>query len=145
MAQPGWPAYLLLAIALLAIVGGVFASRRGSEKAAFMATAIAIAATVGSLFASLFPGRHRLEHRRRLQPHHRRQRVGRLRPHRDDDRRRRFFPLVLLYQGYTYIRVPRRTGIRWIHTTLCSRPKPRPEVPAGVRDRAAPRRALRSG
>ena len=48
IAQPGWPAYLLLAVALLAIVGGFIASRRGSEKAAFVATAIAIAATVGS-------------------------------------------------------------------------------------------------
>ena len=109
-AQPGWPAYLLLAVALLGIAGCLFASRRGSEKAAFMATAIAIAATVGSLFASLFPdvlisstdGDYSLT----------------IAGSASGDYALTvmtiaaavFFPIVLLYQGYTYVVLRRRVA-----------------------------------
>ena len=110
MAQPGWPSYVLFAVAMLAIVAGLVTARRGGEKGAFAATAIAIAATVGSLFASLFPnvlvsstkaeysltvaGSASGEYALTVMTI-----VAAV-----------FFPLVLLYQGYTYVVLRRRVG-----------------------------------
>lgn len=110
MAQPGWPSYVLFAVALLAIVTGLVTARRGGEKGAFVATAIAVAATVGSLFASLFPdvlvsstkaeysltvvGSASGEYALTVMTI-----VAAI-----------FFPLVLLYQGYTYVVFRRRVG-----------------------------------
>ena len=85
-------AYLLLAVALLAILGAFLASRRDAEKPAFIATAIAIAATVGSLFASLFPNVIVSSTSSATQPHRRGRRVGRLRAHGHDGRRRHLLP-----------------------------------------------------
>ena len=110
IAQPGWLAYLLLAVALLALVAGLWVSRRGTGKSAFAATAIAIAATVGSLFASLFPavivsstssdysltvaGSASSDYALTVMT------VAAA----------VLFPLVLLYQAYTYIVLRRRIG-----------------------------------
>ena len=130
MAQPGWPAYLLLAVALIAIVGAFLAARRGAEKAAFAATAIAIAATVGSLFASLFPdvivsstssansltiaGAASGEYALTVMTV-----VAAI-----------FFPIVLLYQGYTYIVLRRRIGGTPAPASAAQEPQPvAPERP----------------
>ncbi|MEL7974822.1 cytochrome d ubiquinol oxidase subunit II [Isoptericola sp. F-RaC21] len=110
VARPGWPSYVLLAIALLGIVAALWAARRGGEKRAFVATATAIAATVGSLFASLFPdvlvssteaaysltvsGSASSEYALTVMTI-----VAAV-----------FFPVVLLYQGYTYVVLRRRVG-----------------------------------
>ena len=110
MAQPGWPSYVLLAVALLAIVAALWTARRGGEKAAFVATAIAIAATVGSLFASLFPNVIVSSTEGRVQPHRRRQRVGDYALTVMTIAAAVFFPIVLLYQGYTYVVLRRRVG-----------------------------------
>jgi cytochrome d ubiquinol oxidase subunit II len=109
-AQPGWLSYVLFAVALLAIVAALWSSRRGTEKGAFVATAIAIAATVGSLFASLFPhvivsstkadysltvaGSSSSEYALTVMTI-----VAAV-----------LFPIVLLYQGYTYVVLRRRVG-----------------------------------
>ncbi|KRA25768.1 cytochrome C oxidase assembly protein [Microbacterium sp. Root61] len=110
IAQPGWLSYLLLAVALLAVAASLYAARRGSEKGAFVATAVAIAATVGSLFASLFPdvlvsstssansltvaGSASSVYALTVMSV-----VAAV-----------FFPVVLLYQGYTYVVLRRRVG-----------------------------------
>jgi cytochrome d ubiquinol oxidase subunit II len=110
MAQPGWPAYLLLAVAPLAILGGLFAARRGAEKAAFAATAIAIAATVGSLFASLFPdvivSSTKADYSLTIAG----SASGEYALTVMTIAAAVFFPIVLLYQGYTYIVLRRRIG-----------------------------------
>ena len=123
-AQPGWPAYVLFAVALLAIVAALWSSRRGTEKAAFVATALAIAATVGSLFASLFPnvivsstksdysltiagaasGDYALTVMTIIAAI--------------------FFPLVLLYQGYTYVVLRRRIGGAPVAGSAVREPQP---------------------
>ena len=124
MAQPGWPAYLLLAVALIAILGAFLAGRGGAEKAAFTATAIAIAAAVGSLFASLFPrvivsstssdysltvaGAASSDYALTVMTV-----VAAV-----------FFPIVLLYQGYTYLVLRRRIGGRAAAASAGREPQP---------------------
>ena len=110
ISSPGWPTYALLAVALLAIVAALWSARRGGEKRAFVATAVAMAATVGSLFASLYPdvlvssteaaysltvtGSASGEYALTVMTI-----VAAV-----------FFPVVLLYQGYTYVVLRRRVG-----------------------------------
>ena len=109
-AQPGWPAYVLFAVALLAIVAALWSSRRGTEKAAFVATALAIAATVGSLFASLFPNvivsstkaDYSLTVASSASSEYALTVITIVAAV--------FFPIVLLYQGYTYVVLRRRVG-----------------------------------
>ncbi len=128
IARPAWPAYLLLVVALLGIGGAFLASGRGREKVAFTATAIAIATTVGALFASLFPdvlvsstaransltivgsasGAYALTVMTVVAAI--------------------FFPIVLLYQGYTYVVLRRRVGGAPVRDADVG--GPRPAVPA---------------
>ncbi|GAA1984163.1 cytochrome d ubiquinol oxidase subunit II [Microbacterium pumilum] len=127
MAQPSWPSYLLLAIALVAVVASLYATRRSGEKVAFAATAIAMAATVGSIFASLFPdvlvsstsGAYSLTIAATASGQYALTVMTIVAAI--------FFPLVLLYQGYTYIVFRRRIGGA---TPRAAAPEPRPEVPA---------------
>jgi len=110
IAQPGWLSYVLLAVALLAIVAGLWSARRGVEKRAFIATAIAMAATVGSLFASLYPDvlvsstdpRYSLTVAGSASGEYALTVMTIVAVV--------VFPLVLLYQGYTYIVLRRRVG-----------------------------------
>jgi cytochrome d ubiquinol oxidase subunit II len=53
--QNGIGAYVLLGLAVLALVAAGVCLLRGREAPAFTATAVGIAATVGSLFAGLYP------------------------------------------------------------------------------------------
>lgn len=124
MAHPGWPAYLLLTVAVIAIGGTFVASRRDSEKPAFVATAIAMAATVGSVFASLFPdvivsstssadsltiaGTASSEYALTVMTV-----VAAI-----------FFPIVLIYQGYTYIVLRRRINGPPAPTSATDTPRP---------------------
>lgn len=109
MAQPGWPSYVLLAAALLAIVAALSVARR-SEKGTFTSTAIAIAATVGSLFASLFPdvlvsstaAEYSLTVAASASSEYALTVMTIVAAV--------FFPLVLIYQGYTYIVFRKRVG-----------------------------------
>ncbi|GAA1952666.1 cytochrome d ubiquinol oxidase subunit II [Microbacterium deminutum] len=128
MARPGWLSYVMLALALIAIAVGLWLSRRGAEKGAFVATAVAIAATVGSLFASLFPdvlvsstsadysltvaGSASSEYALTVMTI-----VAAI-----------FFPVVLLYQGYTYVVLRRRVG--GTATPAARVGEPHPVVPA---------------
>ncbi len=55
-------------LAAVALVGALVANRLGREGWAFIGTAVTIALAVVALFARALPGRHALEHGRRLQP-----------------------------------------------------------------------------
>ena len=102
IADPGVGSYLLLALALLGVVGALVSSRREADGRAFTASAVAMAATVGSLFVSLYPqvlvsstsaansltvaGSASGDYALKVMTV-----VAAV-----------FFPLVLIYQGYTY-------------------------------------------
>ena len=95
--------YVLLALAPLGVLGALVGLRQGSDGRAFTATAIAMATTVASLFASLYPdvlvsstaaantitvaGAASGDYALKVMTI-----VAAV-----------FFPLVLLYQGYTYV------------------------------------------
>lgn len=102
IADPGVGSYLLLALALVAVVAALVGLRRDADGRAFTASAVAMAATVGSLFVSLYPqvlvsstsaansltvaGSASGDYALKVMTV-----VAAV-----------FFPLVLIYQGYTY-------------------------------------------
>ena len=110
IAQPGWLSYALLVIALLAILAALWSARRGGEKGAFVATAIAIAATVGSLFASLYPNVIVSSTKAEYSLTVAGSASGEYALTVMTVAAAVLFPIVLLYQGYTYVVLRRRIG-----------------------------------
>ncbi len=128
VAGPGWPAYLLLSAALISLVAAPFASRRGHDKGAFIASAIAMAGTVGSLFASLYPNVIVSSTQREYSLTVAETASSPYALSVMTVAAAIFFPLVLLYQGYTY-RVLRKR-VSGGSTQGSSTETPRPATPA---------------
>jgi cytochrome d ubiquinol oxidase subunit II len=102
-AEPGVAAYVLLAVALTGVIAAPVLLRQERDGRAFAASAVAIAATVGSLFTSLYPqvlvsstnAAYSLTVTNSASGHYALKVMTIV--------ALVFFPLVLLYQGYTYV------------------------------------------
>jgi cytochrome d ubiquinol oxidase subunit II len=110
VAEPGPGSYVLLGLALVGVVVAFISLRQDRDGRAFTATAVAMAATVGALFASLYPNVLVSSTNAAYSLTVENSASG--------DYALRvmtvvaavFFPVVLLYQGWTYVVFRHRIG-----------------------------------